>query len=175
MQFDCHIQAKNKFTHNSTIGAYAGRRDHFVVHKTTTLQLTRLTPQQMDERRLKGICFNCVRRYSKGPKCGENKLFYIDCEEEEYQELKPSRDLDLEYTTPMISCHALDGINTPQTLKIKGYIKNKKVTVLIYFGSTHNFINYKLAKYLNCFVFPAPIVSSNDCKWRYHNFFWEVP
>ena len=58
--------------------------------------------------------------------------------------------------TPTISCHALDGINTPQTLKIEGYIKNKKVIVLIDSGSTHNFIQCKLAKVLNCFVYPAP-------------------
>jgi hypothetical protein len=35
MQFACHIQAKNKATHKSTIGAYAGSIDHFGVHKTT--------------------------------------------------------------------------------------------------------------------------------------------
>jgi hypothetical protein len=110
----------------------------------------------MDERREKGLCFNCDNKYSKGHKCGEKKLFYIDCEEEEDQELEPSQDLDLEETTPMISCHALVDISTPQTLKIQGYIKNKKVTMLIDSGSTHNFINYKLAKDLNCFVFPAP-------------------
>jgi hypothetical protein len=50
----------------------------------------------------------------------------------------------------------LAGINTPQTLKIKGYIKKKKLIVLIDSGSTHNFIHYKLAKALNCFVYPTP-------------------
>jgi hypothetical protein len=58
--------------------------------------------------------------------------------------------------TPIISCNALDGINTPQTLKIKGYIKKKKVIVLIDSGSTHTFIHYKLSKDLNFFVYPAP-------------------
>ena len=43
----------------------------------------RLTPQKLDERREKGLCFNCDNKYSKGHKCNENKLFYIDCEEEE--------------------------------------------------------------------------------------------
>jgi hypothetical protein len=56
----------------------------------------------------------------------------------------------------MILCNALVGINTPQTLKIEGYAKNKKVIVLIDSGSTHNFIHYKLAKALNCFVYLAP-------------------
>ena len=48
------------------------------------------------------------------------------------------------------------GISTPQTLKIEGYIKNKKVTVLIDYCSSHNFIHCKLAKVLNWFVYPAP-------------------
>jgi hypothetical protein len=50
----------------------------------------------------------------------------------------------------------LAGIITPQTLNIEGYIKKKKVIVLIDSGSTHNFIHYKLAKDFNYFVYPAP-------------------
>jgi transposase InsO family protein len=126
-----------------------------------TPQPTRLTPQQLEERKAKGLCFNCDSKYSKGHKCGEKKLFYIDCEEEEEQEQEPSQDenveaISSEELTPTISCNALAGISTPQTLKIEGYIKKKKVIVLIDSGSTHNFIHYKLAKDLNCFVYPAP-------------------
>jgi hypothetical protein len=126
-----------------------------------TPQPTRLTPQQLEERKEKGLCFNCDSKYSKGHKCGEKKLFYIDCEEEEEQEQEPSQDENIEAIsseelTPTISCNALAGISTPQTLKIEGYIKKKKVIVLIDSGSTHNFIHDKLAKDLNCFVYPAP-------------------
>jgi hypothetical protein len=56
----------------------------------------------------------------------------------------------------MIWCNVLVGINTPQTLKIEGYIKKKKVIVLIDSDSTHNFIHYKLAKALNFFIYPTP-------------------
>jgi hypothetical protein len=101
-----------------TIGAYAGSRDRFDVHKTTVPRPTRLTPQQMDKRRAKGLCFNCDNKYSEGHKCSEKKLFYIDYEEEEDQELEPSQDLDLKETTPTISFHALVNISTLQTLKI---------------------------------------------------------
>jgi hypothetical protein len=45
-------------------------------------QPTRLKPQKLEEREEKGLCFNCDSKYSKGHKCGEKKLFYIDCEEE---------------------------------------------------------------------------------------------
>jgi len=57
---------------------------------------------------------------------------------------------------PTISCNALGGITTLQTLKIEGYIKKKKVIVLIDSSSTHNFIDCKIVKELNCFLYPAP-------------------
>ena len=34
-------------------------------------QPTRLTPQQIEEKRAKGLCFNCDRKYSRGHKCSE--------------------------------------------------------------------------------------------------------
>jgi hypothetical protein len=121
------------------------------------------TPQQLEERKEKGLFFIYDSKYSKVHKCGDKKLFYIDCEEEQEQEQEqePSQDENVEAIsfkelTPTISCNALDGISTPQTLNIKGYIKKKKVIVLIDSGSTHNFIHYKLAKALNCFVYPTP-------------------
>ena len=80
-------------------------------------------------------------------------------EEEASQEeatLEEIEEDNSEEITPTISCHALVGISTPQTLKIEGYIKKKKVIVLIDFGNTHNFIHCKLAKVLNCFVYPTP-------------------
>ena len=58
--------------------------------------------------------------------------------------------------SPTISCNALVGITTPQTLKAKGYIKKKKVITLIDSGSTHDFVHCKIAKELNCFLYPAP-------------------
>ena len=67
------------------------------------------------------------------------------------KEQEPLRGDNLEVITPTIYCHGLVVINTPRYLKIEGYIKNKKVTLLIDFGSTHNFIHYKVAKDLNCF------------------------
>jgi hypothetical protein len=87
MQNAHHIHAKNKATHKYNIRG----KDCFGGHKTTISQPTRLRPQQMDERREKGLCFNCDIKYSKGHKCGEKKLLYIDCEEEEDSVPKPTR------------------------------------------------------------------------------------
>ena len=96
-----------------------------------------MTTQQLEERKEKCLWFNCDNKYSKGHKCGEKKLFYIDCEEEEEQEQEqeqeqePSQDENIEgisseELTPTISCNALAGISTPQTLKIEGISKRKR-------------------------------------------------
>ena len=71
-----------------------------------------MTPQQLEERKEKGLCFNCDSKYSEGHKCGKKKLFYIDCEGEEEQEQEPSQDENVEAIsskelTPTISCNAL--------------------------------------------------------------------
>ena len=58
--------------------------------------------------------------------------------------------------SPTISCNALETITTPQNLNIEGHIKKKKVIVLIDSGSTHNFIHCKVAKELNCSIYPTP-------------------
>ena len=54
-------------------------------------QPTRLTPQQLEEKRAKGLCYSCDRKYIKSHKCAEKKLFYIDCEEEEEKEQEMSK------------------------------------------------------------------------------------
>ena len=41
-------------------------------------QPTRLKPQKLEEKREKGIFYSCDRKYPKGHKCAEKKLFYID-------------------------------------------------------------------------------------------------
>ena len=45
-----------------------------------------LTPQQLEEKGAKGICYCCDNKYTKGNKWVEKKLFYIYCEEEEENE-----------------------------------------------------------------------------------------
>ena len=58
-------------------------------------QPTRLTPQQLEEKRAKGLCYSCDSKYTKGHKCAEKKLFYIDCEEEEEKEQERSKEEDI--------------------------------------------------------------------------------
>jgi hypothetical protein len=59
----------------------------------------------------------------------------------------PSNPLEVE---PVISLNALTGFSAPQTLKLIGYIKHRKVIILVDSGSTHNFIHRHIAQETHC-------------------------
>jgi hypothetical protein len=72
--------------------------------------------------------FHCDKKYSKGNKCGENKLIYIDCVEEEYQELELPQDLDLEESNSnnSFSCIGRHQYSqNPQDIRILLVFKNQ--------------------------------------------------
>ena len=50
----------------------------------------------------------------------------------------------------------MTNISQPQTLKLKGHIKNENVTVLIDTESTHNFLDIRVARKFKLFVHPVP-------------------
>ena len=57
--------------------------------------------------------------------------------------------------TPMLLVATMIGISQPQSLKLFGDIKGTKVTVLIDSGIIHNFIDPRVAKNLNIFIYPT--------------------
>ena len=58
-------------------------------------QCTRLTPQQLEEKRAKWLCYIFYSKYTKGHKCAKKKLFYIDYEEEEENEQETLKEEDI--------------------------------------------------------------------------------
>ena len=55
--------------------------------------------------------------------------------------------------TPTLSLIAITGISQPQNLILFGHIKNTKVMVLVDSWSTHNFIESRVEKNLNIFIY----------------------
>jgi hypothetical protein len=118
----------------------------------------------MVERQLKGLCYNCDDKYFPGHKCKEEKLFMaisevISEEDEEspsVSESPESTDItppsDPPEVEPVISLNALTGFSTPQTLKLIGYIKHRKVIILVDSGSTHNFIHLRIAQETHYYI-----------------------
>eukprot|EP00253_Pinus_taeda_P004919 PITA_04919 len=129
---------------------------------TQTLKVQKVSPAEMAERRKQGLCYYCDEKYSPGHKCKEPKFFQIDATDynsteedpplEEHEPLEDDNQQENVSDGPVISLHALAGISSPQTLKIRGFIKHRPVVVTIDSGSTHNFIHQKVAETVHCFV-----------------------
>jgi hypothetical protein len=100
------------------------------------LKIQKLTRDEMDERQLKGLYYNCDDKYFPGHKFKEQKIFiaiFEDILEEdvdtplmpespEITDINPPSDPP--EVEPIISLNALTGFSTPQTLKLIGYIKH---------------------------------------------------
>jgi hypothetical protein len=52
----------------------------------------------------------------------------------------------------MISLNSLTGFSAPQTLKLFGYIKNKKFIIIVDSHSTRNFIHHRISLEVNCYI-----------------------
>jgi hypothetical protein len=111
----------------------------------------------MVECQLKGLCYNCDEKYFLGHKCKEQNLFMSISEDVLEEDVEaplvskslspidltpPSNPLEVE---PVISLNALMDFSAPQTLKLIGYIKHRKVIIFFDSGNTHNFIHHHIA------------------------------
>lgn len=114
----------------------------------TGTSIRKMTQRDFDDRRAKGLCFGCDEKYFRGHVCKKKQIFMLEAEEEEeifedtQQELLQG-DTQEEF---QISLHALSGIQSYRTMRIIGQIKKKMLHILIDSGSTHNFLDPKIAK-----------------------------
>jgi hypothetical protein len=134
------------------------------INPTTLSAPLTLTRAEMVERQLKGLCYNCDDKYFLGHKCKEQNLFmeiFEDILEENVETpLVPESPEITDITPPsdppevelIISLNALTGFSAPQTLKLIGYIKHRKVIILVDSGSTHNFIHHRIAQETHCYI-----------------------
>ncbi|GJT17849.1 reverse transcriptase [Tanacetum coccineum] len=152
-----------------------------------------LTQKELEEKRAKNQCFCCDQRYSPGYKCN-GQVYSLEVigeseeqEEDDSEHLVESNEEDdnvemcnvvfdngsLE--TLKISLNALSGVNSFQTIRVRGMMGKQPLHILVDSGSTHNFVDIRSAKRLGCKIRPtAPllvsvangeeIVSNYECK-----------
>eukprot|EP00253_Pinus_taeda_P036679 PITA_36679 len=119
-------------------------------HSTTqTLKGQKVSPVEMAKRRKQGLCYYCDEKYSLGHKCKEPKFFQIDAtgyssseEDTPLEKPKAVEEDNQKDNVPdelVISLHALAGISSPQTLKIRGRRENVKLQMGDYQMKTHMF------------------------------------
>jgi hypothetical protein len=117
-----------------------------------SMQVQRLTPMQMSERRKKGLCYNCDERWSSDHRCKDRKLYLIEEMEDEEAELVEIREeeveAELEEAKAEITLCALLGSTSPSTMRVIAIVNGQTTVVLLDTGSTHNFMDGTLAKTL---------------------------
>ncbi|MCI22095.1 hypothetical protein A2U01_0043270, partial [Trifolium medium] len=70
--------------------------------------------------------------------------------------VEPSSDTIAPPTEALLSLHAMSGYSTHNTFRIMGTIAKQQVTILVDSGSTHNFVQDRVAKFLGLPITPAP-------------------
>ena len=139
-------------------------------NKSNKLPIRRISPAQMEERKKKGLCYNCDEKWGLGHKCKNAMLFLLDCVESVSNNGSGIRIAELEEggENSITSCslnaqegsveevgiilYALSGTLTSGTMRVMGRIMHKSLVILIDSGSTHNFVDTSLFSQLHILV-----------------------
>ncbi|XP_039047295.1 uncharacterized protein LOC120187712 [Hibiscus syriacus] len=151
--------------HRVTMASFRMEDNHTTSHNL--MQPRRISTAEAQARREKGLCYYCDAKFVLGHKCKDPQLFFLDDElEDEHQEtvrgirankgdeLDDSDDVVREQS--LVSFNALAGCFTPNTIRVTGEIRGRPVRILIDGGSTHNFVQSRVAKHLGLKVTAAP-------------------
>lgn len=114
-----------------------------------------ITSREMDDRRQKGLFFQCDKKFVPGHKCKKRQLYMLTVNNDESEETQVEERLEdgvqligEEALAPQLSLNAINGTCSYQTMRVKGHVGTRMLFLLIDSGSTHNLMDNKVAKQL---------------------------
>jgi len=134
--------------------------------------LKRLTPSDIQFRREKRICFTCDEKYSPHHRCANKHYFLLPCEDEIPPDPNPNiqsqQIVQNQYEkfdqTSHLSYNAMKSTTMRGTIRFTGFIQGHKIKTLIDGGSSDNFIQPKVAKFVHLSIYHTP--QSVGGQWR---------
>ena len=128
--------------------------------KAPQRKFVKLTEQEIQKRREKGLCFSCNEKFGPGHRCKkELNIILVEEEEEEEEEQSKlkgelssengadedwstveSNAIEASLFTAHVSLQSITGMHRKHTMKIEGDYQGYKVKILIDSGTSHNFI-----------------------------------
>lgn len=116
--------------------------------KPLPVGVKKLSWEEMQKKREKGLCFNCDEKFTQGHRCKISQVYLIEPVEEDGVDEEPEEGRTTTSEDPSISVHAMAETKGPRTMRVKAWVYNREVTILIDNGSSHNFINNTIAERL---------------------------
>lgn len=115
-----------------------------------------LSNEEMSERRAKGLCYYCDEKYTPDHhlKHKKTQLFMINYEEVELEQQEAENEdstVDMmDDEIAQISINAVSRSTDYTTMRVRGVHGKRNLYILIDSGSTHNFVDKKIANLLGC-------------------------
>ncbi|XP_024030016.1 uncharacterized protein LOC112094120 [Morus notabilis] len=139
----------SRTTNNSVaIGRPSGNSEKAAVSNGGAAPYRRLTDAEIRTKKEKGLCYRCDGKYSFRHRCPNRELQVLlvlekeEVAEEQEEGAEPGDDEEV----VELSLNSVVGLTSPKTMKLKGVLRGKEVTVLIDSGATYNFISVDLVR-----------------------------
>ncbi|XP_031505831.1 uncharacterized protein LOC116268232 [Nymphaea colorata] len=124
-------------------------------------KVTYITKEERDRRFQQGLCYNCEEKWHKGHECKKKRLYAVLEDDEE----PPTDDDSSEDEVPPVvlveaaigeetSCHSLTDPSKAKAMRVRGYVNQTRLVVLLDSGATHNFMSLEVANKLGCRIEP---------------------
>jgi len=136
---------------SNTPDKYYNKENQYTKPEFKPNNARKLSQQEMSERRTKGLCYFCDEKFSPEHYLVHKKqqLFCMEVDEE-FEDALEELTGEEEKNMPQISVNAVSGISGYKTMRVKGAYGKKTLFILVDSGSTHNFIDSKVAAKLGC-------------------------
>lgn len=97
----------------------------------------------MQKQSEKGLCFNCDKKFTPGHRCKTIQVFLIEPMKEEEGD---GEEVGADVEEVEFSVHAIVETQGPKTTKMEAWVKERHSIMVIYNGSSHNFITHDVTK-----------------------------